>query len=543
MSITIPVHATIDGMHGAHGLRHDDFKQYHMYCTRRVSRLRHHNMVRKDLVHSAAYVPGEKTKRNAFCVRDVPDENVNHENFLLVVLVDAERAWAHSNELKALLHEHLPKSHQRSKSTASNLRKHALRRLRRAKQLAVEFKDLCEKFSDEGTKQEACAYAAWMSGNLALEVNEWKVAYDEFHTAISLCLKLAQQENDLEISDIFAFRANNVLKPLLKYCQYELKESGGHLSQILEDSVIDSDERESAASSLIYRGQTVGIGNKDLKVLLLKAESLEVDLPEGEDAAFLSLLSVYDDAQAIVARDLENYREMKAGPSVNAKRVELENISGYIKQKKLELSMTRHEKMIGSCTKIADSAHLYDSLLQDARAMCDLPGPEEEDEFFLEANANVLRVRAFRVFYVSQLYASLGKFGEAVVLIEQSKHLADQASEEIAACDEMQKGDKYIDELERLSHEIEALMLRFQIQAYLGTSSLSSTGDLFSRLNQFNPVQNVTELALIPLPAKPAFFDIAWNHANTFPRDDLQGYVDQKKSKSNSGLLSWFQRN
>lgn len=175
MSIRIPVHVTLDSMHGSHGLRHDDFKQYHMYCTRRLSRLRHHNSVRKDLVHSAAYVAGEKTKRNAFCARDIPDANVDHENFLLVLLVDTERAWAHSNELKALLHEQLPKSHQRSKSTPSKLRKHAVRRLRRAKQLSIEFKDLCEKFADDTTRREACAYAAWMSGNLALEVNEWKV--------------------------------------------------------------------------------------------------------------------------------------------------------------------------------------------------------------------------------------------------------------------------------------------------------------------------------------------------------------------------------
>lgn len=359
---------------------------------------------------------------------------------------------------------------------------------------------------------------------------------------MSLCLKLAQQEKNLETSDIFASRANNVLKPLLKYCQYELKEAGGNLSNILEESETNANNKENTASALVYRGQTVDVANKSLKVLLLKAESLQADLTEEEDATFLSLLSLYDDAQAIVARDMQNYSAMKAGPLVNAKRAELENISGYVKQKKLELSMTHHERMISSCEKVADFAHLYDSLLQDARAMCDLPGPEEEDEFFLEANANVLRVRAFRAFYVSQLYATLGKFGEAVVLIDQSKYLADQASEEIAACDEMEKADEYIHELERLIDEIGAIKLRIQIQACIGKNSLSSTGDLFSRLNQFNPVHNFAELSPIPLPAKPAFFDIAWNHVNAFPRGDLRSYVDKRKNRSSSNLLGWFQR-
>jgi len=542
MSIKIPVHATLDNMHASHGLRHDDFKQYHEYCTRRMSRLRHHKTVRKDLVNSSVYVAGEKTKRHAFCARVIPDESVDHENFLLLVLVDAERAWSHSNELKALLHEQLPKNHQKSKSTAGKVRQHALRRLKRAKHLATNFLELCEKFADEVTKEEARAYAAWMNGNLALENNNWKVACDEFQTAITLCMKLSQQENNLEISDLFAGRANSVLKPLLKYCQYEWKESGGDSIGIMEGNEGEEGARKSAVSSLTYRDQTVEIESKDLKVLLLKAESLKSDDPSGDDEAFLSLLSMYDDAQAIVTRDLQTYREMKSGPAVDAKRAELENLSGYIKLQKLQLSMARQERVIAASDKkkIADSAHLYDALLQDARAICDLPGPKEEDEFFLEASANVLRVRAFRLFYISQLYASLGKFPEALVLIQQSEHLANQANEEIAACDEMKQADAYMDALDNLLHEIKTIKLRFQLQSYLGASTLSTTGDLFSKLDQFKPSSNIVEIAPIPAPAKPAFFDIAWNYASLFPQQELTKYIDENKPKGSTGLMGWF---
>jgi signal recognition particle subunit SRP68 len=161
-------------MQSAHGLRHDDYKQYHEYCTRRLSRIRHNREVRKELVHSATYVSGEKTRKHAYCPRDLPDD-LNHENMLLVVLVDAERAWAHSCELKALLHEQLPKNHEKAKAAPGSIRQHALRRLRRAKQLAIRFEDLCGQFSDETTQEEAKAYASWMRGNFALEVNDWKV--------------------------------------------------------------------------------------------------------------------------------------------------------------------------------------------------------------------------------------------------------------------------------------------------------------------------------------------------------------------------------
>lgn len=174
MKIRIPLHSNIESMQSAHGLRHDDFKQYHEYCTRRLTRIRHNSEVRKDLVHSAVYVAGEKTSRHAYCPRDLPDI-VNHENFLLVILVDAERAWAHSCELKALLNDQLPKNHEKAKAAPGKLRQHSLRRLRRAKQLASRLEELCEHYGDQSTQEEAKAYASWMRGNLALEVNEWKV--------------------------------------------------------------------------------------------------------------------------------------------------------------------------------------------------------------------------------------------------------------------------------------------------------------------------------------------------------------------------------
>lgn len=74
---SLPVHAVIDANQASHGMRHDDYKQYHAYCTRRLSRLRHAQSVRRDLVHSAAYVSGEKKKRNAYCPRE---QKTNSEN-------------------------------------------------------------------------------------------------------------------------------------------------------------------------------------------------------------------------------------------------------------------------------------------------------------------------------------------------------------------------------------------------------------------------------------------------------------------------------
>lgn len=184
---SLPVHATIESNQASHGMRHDDYKQYHGYCTRRLSRLRHARPVRRDLVHSAAYVSGEKKKRNAYCPRE---QVSNSENALWVVLVGAERAWAHSCELKALMGSSggnntvLAAEHEKSRSSPGKIRQHALRRLKRAKQLATQFRELCEQVCDEKTILEAKAYAGWMRGNWSLEVGDWKVCVVQWRSVL-----------------------------------------------------------------------------------------------------------------------------------------------------------------------------------------------------------------------------------------------------------------------------------------------------------------------------------------------------------------------
>lgn len=345
------------------------------------------------------------------------------------------------------------------------------------------------------------------------------------------------------MSDLFAGRANNYLKPLLKYCQYEWKEAGGSVEATHMEEGENGDARSAVSGAVSYRGQNIAVENMSVKVLFLKAESITANsLEDGNEENLVALLSIYDDANGIVAADLKKIRGMKAGPAVNDKRTELEQLSGFIKLKKLELSMSRHEGMIAKCEKASDMAHLYDALLYDARAVCQLPALEEdgEDEFFLEANANVLRVRALRAFHTAQLYMSLNSISESLSLLMQAKHLAGRASEELTACDEMKKRDLYIDEMEKLIADIAESLVRAEVRSYLGITSSLASGDLLSQLDHFTANQNITDICPALVPAKPAVFDVAWNHASKYPRREMQNYINENRPKASSGLLGWF---
>lgn len=386
-------------------------------------------------------------------------------------------------------------------------------------------------------------------------------ACDEYASSMAICRELSKsvKEDSLEMRDLFTSRADNVLQPLLRYCQYEYRQAGGTIEQnILSSSATDSLQKQSADGDVHFRGQDISIENKNLRVLLLKLDGLLASVSENDDdddeEKFLSILSIYDDAIALVGADLDSIQSMKAGPAVNAKKTELEGLLGYVKNEKLKLVMRRNEKMVNalrveSPDAHADIAHLYDALLQEAREVCALPGAAEEveDEFILEANANVLRIRALRCYYAGQLYMDSNKPAEGAALLKQAELLTSRATEEIAACEEMEYGDEYLEALEDLRRDIMAASCRAKAQAYLmrtgesgGTAATSRP--LLLRLNDFDGGRVLADVppAAIPIPCKPAFFDVAWNYASEFPEDEIANHIEEYEKQQSKGLLGWF---
>ncbi len=316
---------------------------------------------------------------------------------------------------------------------------------------------------------------------------------------MSACRELSNlvEEDSLELRDLFTSRASNVLQPLLRYCQYEYRQAGGTIEdeEIISQET-DSPQKQSSSGDIHFRGVDIPIENKNLRVLLLKLDGLLGGALES-DSKFTSVLSIYDDAIGIIGADLKSIQSMKAGPAVNAKKAEMEGLLGYANYGKLKLLMKHNEDMVNDLRKEspkahADIAHLYDALLQEAREVCSIPGPEIEDEFILEANANVLRIRALRCYYAGQLYTESNKPAEGAALLKQAELLTSRAAEEIAACEDMENGDKYLQELEDLVGDISGAVCRAEAQAYLirkkgGSSGSSATSrPLLLRLNDFD---------------------------------------------------------
>ena len=428
------------------------------------------------------------------------------------------------------------------------------------------------------------------------------------------------EAQDLERRDFFASRAEHVIEPLLRYCQYELQKGGMEQSDLRsffeEQEKAEKNHLESSYPTLSltlpstvgslagnsqadqasdgtnmsivhFRSQDISVESKELRDRLIKIAGLRQELEnenesttnkygDSNETRFLDLLSLYDDAISIISVALKGYEKMKAGPAVNAKRSEAGGLLGYLTYGKLKLFMDRNEDRVNELrgTEEAGSdnvppkvleqiAHLYDALLQDARSIAKLPGShsdgnaaeDDEDEFVLEANANILRLRAQRCYYVARLYAldAVSKHQEAAIMFEQSALLASRAAEEIAACQDMD--DSLIDSMESLERKVGVAKARSIACAHLakvgGGSSGGASGsgiNILKRLDDFevghNSAGQFVDIppALEPIPSKPTFFDIAFNHVCTVPVGALEQQVEehQEEQKSAGGLFSWF---
>lgn len=214
------VHSWMETQQTSHGVRHDDYAQYHAYCTRRMARLaRKPSDAKQYLIHSGKYAPlpsgtGGKPKggahRHAFCSRsqdtfgrggkgDADAGNTSNEgspeasprvaphvNVLWYLLVSAERAWAHANELQRARNSRTGggkaaaaagKEGGGNNNNNNNNRRHqpVLRKLRRAHEWATLLLDMAEASADRSTQLECHAYRSWTAANYALEKMEYQV--------------------------------------------------------------------------------------------------------------------------------------------------------------------------------------------------------------------------------------------------------------------------------------------------------------------------------------------------------------------------------
>ena len=410
----------------------------------------------------------------------------------------------------------------------------------------------------------------------------FQIACESFAKAIELCNQLAQKaESDNELSsadalvrkDLFTTRAESTLRPMFQYCQYELKEAG---EELVEEpaSLLSSTpaSQQNDVDSITFRGVQIPIDNKDLRVLLLKLSSLgsgtSSSSEEKAETAFLQSLSILDDAMGVVQSATQTLSAGgdTSGPAVRTKLEQLQLWKGYLQYQNTSKVMDHTSALLATVSDPAERVHVYDALLQHNKVLLDLAKPgsllvddlDDDDEFALQAQANHLRLRAFKAYYMSLYYLSRQQLAQSKALVNHSQKLRSRAEEEIAACeDDMPHREDFLNEIKALESKLHGVTCG--IQAALALSAhrdlvQKSNRPLLHRLNENDAGSILADVPpqTIPIPCKPVFYDLAYDMAidMTDAKEIVEAYIEENSPEDDEdqertaggdrGILSWL---
>ncbi|XP_077643474.1 signal recognition particle subunit SRP68 isoform X1 [Lonchura striata] len=547
-----------------HGLRHGDFQRYRGYCSRRLRRLR------KTLNFKMG-------NRHKFTGKKVTEEILSDNRYLLLILMDAERAWSYAMQLK------------QEANTEPRKRFHLLSRLRKAVKHAEELERLCESNRvDAKTKLEAQAYMAYLTGMLRFEHQEWKAAMEAFNKCKTIYEKLANAFTE-EQAVLYNQRVEEI-SPNIRYCAYNIGDqsamnelmqmrlrSGGTeglLAEKLEALITQTRAKQAATMSEVeWRGRTVPVKIDKVRIFLLgladnEAAIAQAENEETKERLFESLLSECRDAIQAVREELKPDQKQREHSLENdsGKVSNIQYLHSYLTYIKLSTAIKRNESMAKSLQKALlqqqrsdedgkrsprpqDLIRLYDIILQNLVELTQLPGLEEDKNFQKEIGLKTLVYKAYRCFFIAQSYVLVKKWSEALVLYERVLKYAREVQSGAGA---HRNSLKELPDVQDLITQVNAEKYSLQAAAILDandpheTESPSQVRDgkpLSERFETFclDPSLVSKQVSLVhfppgfqPIPCKPLFFDLALNHV-AFP--PLEDKVEQKAKSGLTGYI------
>ncbi|XP_078510691.1 signal recognition particle subunit SRP68 [Lissotriton helveticus] len=547
-----------------HGLRHGDFQRYRGYCSRRLRRLR------KTLNFKMG-------NRHKFTGKKVTEELLTDNRYLLLILMDAERAWSYAMQLK------------QESNTEPRKRFHLLSRLRKAVKRAEELEMLCESERvDAKTKLEAQAYRAYHRGMLYFEQQDWKEAMESFKQCKTIYEKLANAFTE-EQAVLYSQRAEEIA-PNMRYCAYmigdqcaidelmqmRLRSGGteGLLAEKLESLITQTRAKQAATMGEVeWRGRTVPVRIDKVRIFLLGLADNETAIAQAEneetkERLFETLLSECRDTIQAVREEIKLEQKQRDHPvdGDSGRVTNLQYLHSYLSFIKLSTAIKRNESMAKAlqkallqqpqseddnrrATRPQDLIRLYDIILQNLVELLQLPGLEEDKSFQNEIGLKTLVYKAYRCFFIAQSYVLVKKWSEALVLYDR---VLKYAKEVQAKAGTNSISLKDLPDVGELIVQVNAEKYNLQAAAILDTNNSFETVSpsqvkdgkpLAERLENF-----VLDSTLVgkqaklvhfppdfqPIPCKPLFFDLALNHVALPPLEDR---VEQKAKSGLTGYI------
>ncbi|XP_068606682.1 signal recognition particle subunit SRP68 [Brachionichthys hirsutus] len=544
-----------------HGLRHGDYQRYRGYCSRRLRRLR----------KTLGFKMGNRHK---FVGKKITVEILSDSRYLLLVLMEAERAWSYAMQLK------------QEANTEPRKRFHLLARLRKAAKHSEKLAKLCESPKiDAKTKLEAQAYTAYLTGMVEFEMQEWKRAMEAFNKCKTIYEKLASAFTE-EMAALYCQRVEEI-SPNIRYCAYNIGDQNaindlmqmrltgggrGMMAEKLEALITQARTKQAATMSEVeWRGRIVPVKIDKARVFLLGLADNEAAIAqaaneETKEHLYETLLAECRDTIQAVREELKNevkQRERSSDPD-SGKVSNLQFLHSYLTYIKLCTLVKRNESMAHTLQaklkepeadenkrgpRPQDLIRLYDIILQSLAELSTLQGLNDDRSFKTEVSLKTLVYKAYRCFFIAQSYVLVKKWSEALVLYERVLKYAKEVQSEAK---NLNSSLEDLPDVQELIAEVNAEKYSLQAAAILDTDETAEVPSqqqvkdntpLCDRLDTFrldpalvgkrpNLVQFPPDFQ--PIPCKPLFFDLALNHVAFPPLDDK---VEQKGKGGLTGYI------
>lgn len=513
--------------------------------------------------------------RHKFTGKKITVEMLSDNRYLLLVLMEAERAWSYAMQLK------------QEANTEPRKRFHLLSRLRKAAKHGERLEKLCDSSRvDAKTKLEAQAYTSYLSGMVQFEMQEWKAAMEAFNKCKTIYEKLASAFTE-ELAVLYHQRVEEI-SPNIRYCAYNIGDQnaindlmqmrlaagggGGMMAEKLEALITQTRAKQAASMSEVeWRGRSVPVKIDKARIFLLGLADNEAAIAqaaneETKESLYETLLAECRDTIQAVREELKaEAKQRERGPDPEGGKVSnLQFLHSYLTYIKLWTVVKRNESMAHMLQaqlrepqtdenkrgpRPQDLIRLYDIILQSLAELSTLQGLEEDHTFQKELALKMLVYKAYRCFYIAQSYVLVKKWSEALVLYERVLKYAHEVQ---SKAKNLNNSLKDLPDVQELIAEVNAEKYSLQAAAILDTGDapeaptqqqIKDTTPLSERLETFrlDPAlvgkqPNLVEFPpdFQPIPCKPLFFDLALNHVAFPPLDDK---VEQKGKGGLTGYI------
>jgi signal recognition particle subunit SRP68 len=494
-----------------------------------------------------------------------------------VLVYSAERSWAHAMEGKAII--------ETNTGSLSSKKKHVVSKLAKAYKYTRQLVDALDtgetSFYSANTKLELYGYHALVEGALRFEQHNWQKTIKAYSIA-RVVLDIFQQQSEFMKDAISA-----TVDPALSFAIYQsersrsadiptlAKETVSKLDQPVVNLIkeVDAAALEYSTSSLnpsarlgeiSWRGHSAKVGDPDLASCIIAAKENDDQLEKSgkkKVTAFDDVLQGWQEALDMVR---ENIEEIEASPekasvhdtNTQQQYIILTYISYNLLFRRIERDMLLINDLQSGTAKTVkkkleqnrDIIRIYDTILQSASQLVNLPGVNQDDDLFSSLETMDLY---FKIKRTSLVALSYGVSGDRLTSLALFNHAQKQYATNITSIavdlpNALVTQANVTAATEQLQQDISRAhglaVLAKESEDQTDKNSTNAVADSLLRYPKGTPetvLKNLVNFtpALKPAPVKPAYFDIAFNFIdyNGEDRAAVQQSEEQPAAQKKSG--------